>query len=257
MPANTEKAWQNDDGEQTLYCVCVSQFFYFFYWERFSFSAFLRFMPFHISVFQVSLLKSTVSQLQCSSSLMFLSSGFFILWTSDFPGLFGFRYICYSFLFSRFGPFAKMFSYYRVLIFARGWIVLFWKLEAARSAHLLILFFVVRPFRWSTTTIYFLITINFSVFAFFVTFLCSRVCVIKRSKCLNSSVFHRSVFSLQIFLRVVNATIVTLIPLSFFLWVPRLVDAVDEGFACVRCFCSSFSQIPPWFRLSMLSLKMK
>ena len=188
---------------------------------------------------------------------MFLLGGFFILWTSDFWGLFGFRYICYCFLFSYFGPFAKMFSYYRVLIFARGWIVLFWKLEAARFAHLVILFFAVRHFRWSTTTIYFPITITFSVFAFFVAFLCSRVCVIKHSMCLNFSVFHRSVFALQIILRVVNGTIVTLIPLSFFLWVPRLVDAVDEDFACVRCFCSSFSQIPPWFRLSMLSVKMK
>ena len=203
------------------------------------------------------LLKSTVSQLQCSSSFMFLLRGFFILWTSDFRGFFGFRYICYCFLFSCFGPFAKMFSYYRVLIFARGWIVLFWKLEAARYAHLLILFFAVRHFRWSTTTIYFLITITFSVFAFFVAFLCSRVCVIKHSMRLNFSVFHRSIFALQIILRVVNGTIVTLIPLSFFLWVPRPVDAVDEGSACVRCFCSSFSQIPPWFRLSMLSLKMK
>ena len=185
---------------------------------------------------------------------MFLLGGFFILWTSDFWGLFGFRYICYCFLFSYFGPFAKMFSCYRVLIFARGWIVLFWKLEAARFAHLVILFFAVRHFRWSTTTIYFPITITFSVFAFFVAFLCSRVCVIKHSMCLNFSVFHRSVFALQIILRVVNGTIVTLIPLSFFLWVPRPVDAVDEGFAYVRCFCSSFSQIPPWFHLSMLSL---
>ena len=98
-------------------------------------------------------------------------------------------------------------------------------------------------------------TIIFGVFAFFVALLCSRVCVIKHSISLNFSVFHRSEIALQIFLRVVSGTIVTLIPLSFFLWVPRLVDAVDEGFACVRCFCSSFSQIPPWFRLSMLSLK--
>ena len=97
-------------------------------------------MPFHMSVSSFSLLKFAVSQLQCSSSFRFLLGGFFILWTSDFCGLFGFRNICYSFRFSRFGPLAKMFSYYRVLIFARRW-VLFWKLEAARFAHLLILFF--------------------------------------------------------------------------------------------------------------------
>ena len=65
--------------------------------------------------------------------------------------------------------------------------------------------------------IYFLITITFSVSAFFVAFLCSRVCVIKHSMCLNFSVFHRSEIALQIFLRVANGTIVTLIPLSFFL----------------------------------------
>lgn len=128
------------------------------------------------------------------------------------------------------------------------------KTRGSEICPLLILFFAVRHFRWATTTIYFLITITFSVFAFFVAFLCSRVCVIKHSMCLNFSVFHRSVFALKIFLRVVNGTIVTLIPLSFFLWVPRLVDAVDEDFACAHCFCSSFSQIPPWFRLSMLSL---
>ena len=37
------------------------------------------------------------------------------------------------FLFSCFGPFAKIFSYYRVLIVARTWIVVFWKLEAERD----------------------------------------------------------------------------------------------------------------------------
>ena len=191
-------------------------FFYFFYWERFSFSTFSRFMPFHISVFQLFALKIygffnfSVLLPLCSSVL----GGFFILWTSDFRGLFGFRYICYCFLFSCFGPFAKMFSCYRVLIFARRWVLL-GKLEAARFAHFVL--FTVRHFRWSTTTIYFLITITFSVFAFFVAFLCSRVCVIKHSMCLNFSVFHRSVFALKIFLRVVNGTIVTLIPLSFFL----------------------------------------
>ena len=99
-------------------------------------SAFLRFMPFHISVLQLFALKIygcfnfSVLLTLCSSVL----GGFFILWTSDFRGLFGFRYICYCFLFSCFGPFAKMFSYYTGLIVARGWIVLFWKLEAARFA---------------------------------------------------------------------------------------------------------------------------
>ena len=34
------------------------------------------------------------------------------------------------FLFSCFGPFAKIFRYYRVLMVARTWIVVFWKLEA-------------------------------------------------------------------------------------------------------------------------------
>ena len=90
----------------------------------------------NISVFQLFALKIygffnfSVLLPLCSSVL----GGFFILWTSDFRGLFGFRYICYCFLFSCFGPFAKMFSYYTVLIVARGWIVLFWKLEAARFA---------------------------------------------------------------------------------------------------------------------------
>ena len=130
-------------------------FFYFFYWERFSFSTFSRFMPFNISVFQLFALKIygffnfSVLLPLCSSVL----GGFFILWTSDFRGLFGFGYICYCFLFSCIGPIAKMFSYYRVLIFARRW-VLFWKLETARFAHLLILFFAVRHFRWSATTNY-------------------------------------------------------------------------------------------------------
>ena len=117
-------------------------FFYFFYWERFSFSTFSRFMPFNISVFQLFALKIygffnfSVLLPLCSSVL----GGFFILWMSDFRGMFGFRYICYCFLFSCFGPIAKMFSYYRVSIVARRW-VLFWKPEAARFAHLLILFF--------------------------------------------------------------------------------------------------------------------
>lgn len=246
---SVEKRWR---WTCCLLCVCFIVF-PFCIESALAFRLFCVLCHFIYRFSSFSLLKSTVSQLQCSSSFMFLSSDFFILWTSDFRGLFGFRYICYCFLFSCFGPFAKMFSYYRVLIFARGWIVLVWKLEAARFAHLLILFFAVRHIRWSTTTIYFLITITFGLFAFFVAFLCSRVCVIKHSMCLNFSVFHRSEIALQIFLRVVNGTIVTLIPLSSFLWVPRLVDAVDEDSACVRCFCSSFSQIPPWFRLSMLS----
>ena len=99
-------------------------------------------MPFNISVFQLFALKIygffnfSVLLPLCSSVL----GDFFILWTSDFRGLFGFRYICYYFLFSCFGPIAKMFSYYRGLIVARRW-VLFWKLEAARFTHLLILFF--------------------------------------------------------------------------------------------------------------------
>ena len=162
-----------------LFCVCFIVFFTFFIESALAFRLFRVSCHFIYRFSSFSLLKSTVSKLQCSSSFMFLLGGFFILWTSDFWGLFGFRYICYCFLFSYFGPFAKMFSYYRVLIFARGWIVLFWKLEAARFAHLVILFFAVRHFRWSTTTIYFPITITFSVFAFFVAFLCSRVCVIK------------------------------------------------------------------------------
>ena len=83
----------------------------------------------NISVFQLFALKIygffnfSVLLPLCSSVL----DGFFILWTSDFRGLFGFRYICYCFLFSCIGPIAKMFSYYRVLIVARGWLVLFKK----------------------------------------------------------------------------------------------------------------------------------
>ena len=126
-----------------LFIVCVFHtFFTFFIESALAFRLFRVSCHFIYRFSSFSLLKSTVSKLQCSSSLMFLSSSFFILWTSDFRGLFGFRYICYCFLFSYFGPFAKMFSYYRVLIFARGWIVLFWKLEAARFVHLLILFFL-------------------------------------------------------------------------------------------------------------------
>lgn len=141
--------------ENMLSIVCVfHSFFYFFIESALACRLFCVLCHFikRLSIF--SLLKSTVSQLQCSSSFMFLLGGFFILWTSHFRGLFGFRYICYFFLFSCFGPFAKMFSYYRVLKVARGWIVLSWKLKAARFAHLLILFFAVRHFRWSATTNY-------------------------------------------------------------------------------------------------------
>ena len=125
----------------SIMCVFHS-FFTFFIEGALAFRVFLRFMPVHISVFQLFALKIdgffnfSVLLPLCSSVL----GGFFILWTSDCRGLFGFRYICYCFLFSCFGPIAKMFSYYTVLIVARGW-VLFWKLEAARFAHLLILFF--------------------------------------------------------------------------------------------------------------------
>ena len=149
-------------------------------------SAFLRFMPFHISVFQLFALKIygffnfSVLLPLCSSVL----GGFFILWTSDFRGLFGFRYICYCFLFSCFGPFAKMFSYYTVLIVARGWIVLFWKLEAARFAHLLILFFAIPIFGGRPLLfIFLLLTITFSVFAFFVAFLCSTGFALLSTQC--------------------------------------------------------------------------
>lgn len=173
-----------------LSIVCVfHSFFTFFIESALACRLFCVLCHFIYRFSSFSLLKSTVSQLQSSSSFMFLLGGFFILWTSDFRGLFAFRYICYCFLFSCFGPFAKMFSYYRVLIVVRGWIALFWKLEAARFAHLLTFFFAARHFGWSTTNIFFLNTITFGVFAFFVAFLCSRVCVIKHSMCLNSSVF--------------------------------------------------------------------
>ena len=120
-----------------LSIVCVfHSFFTFFIESALACRLFCVLCHFIYRFSSFSLLKSTVSQLQSSSSFMFLLGGFFILWTSDFRGLFRFRYICYCFLFSCFGPFAKMFSYYRVLIFARGWKVLFWKLEAARFAHL-------------------------------------------------------------------------------------------------------------------------
>lgn len=47
----------------------------------------------------------------------------------------------------------------------------------------------------------------------------------------------------------------TLVLPSFSWWAPHQAVEVDEGFADAHCSCSSSSQIPPWFHLSMLSFK--
>ena len=109
-----------------LFSLCFIVFFTFFIESALAFRLFRVSCHLIYRFSSFSLLKSTV----------FSTSVFFFLYVLQF----GFRYICYCFLFSCFGPIAKMFSYYRVLIVARRW-VLFWKLEAARFAHLLILFF--------------------------------------------------------------------------------------------------------------------